>query len=447
MSTPAEFWKSWEGRVVDGKFPLMQWLGSSDHSAVFLTERARPQKVVIKLLRAENLNEDAQLSRWAQAARLSHLHLIRLFESGRCTIDGTKFLYVVMEYAEENLAEILPLRALAPAEVSEMLRPTAGTLAFLHEAGLAHGRVRPSNIMAVDNQLKISADGLGIIGEHIAGRAPSAYDAPELASTGLSSAADVWSLGLTLVAVLTQNEPKLQNSNVKHGDQARVFVPETIPQPFREIARQCLQVDPQQRCTATDVVTQLQTPKLKIEPRTSGNIAEAAPKENFTSRFAIPIIVAALFLLAWMGTKLMHHQPPVPLAETQATSTPPPAEIPAQKSPAPFSESKTPAQKGIVRGSVLNQVLPDVSRNAQNTITGHVKVSVQVSVDASGNVSEAKLVSAGPSKYFADHALAAARGWKFTPPQVDGEAAASEWILHFQYGRTGTQVSPSETKP
>ena len=37
MSKP-ETWKSWEGRTVDGKFPLRQYLGGSDHSAVFLTE-------------------------------------------------------------------------------------------------------------------------------------------------------------------------------------------------------------------------------------------------------------------------------------------------------------------------------------------------------------------------------------------------------------------------
>jgi TonB family protein len=96
---------------------------------------------------------------------------------------------------------------------------------------------------------------------------------------------------------------------------------------------------------------------------------------------------------------------------------------------------------------VLQQVLPDVSRGAQNTIEGHVRVSVQVYVDASGNVSQAKLVSPGPSKYFANHALAAANRWKFTPPQRDGQAAASEWVLRFQFARAGTQVFPAETKP
>jgi hypothetical protein len=115
MSTPIELWKNWEGRIVDDKFPLRQWLGGSDHSAVFLTERSGkdPQKAAIKLIPADALDEDAQLSRWADAAKLSHPHLIRLFESGRYQLEDTPLLYVVMEYAEENLGEILPLRPLS----------------------------------------------------------------------------------------------------------------------------------------------------------------------------------------------------------------------------------------------------------------------------------------------------------------------------------------------
>jgi TonB family protein len=446
MSTSTGLRKNWEGRAVDETFPLRQWLGRSDHSAVFLTERtgsAGSQKAVIKLIPAQGLNENAQLSRWASAAKLSHPHLLRLFECGRCVIDGTRLLYVVMEYAEENLSEILPLRPLSAEEVSEMLPPTAEALAYLHQSGFAHGRIRPSNIMAVDNQLKISADGLGKTGEHSVGRSPSAYDAPELASSGLSPAADIWSLGITLVAVMTQNEPTLRNVN-----QGYVAVPETIPQPVREIALRCLPVDPQQRCTVTDILNRLRSQKLKAELSGGANLADVIPPEQRPKkRFVVPIVVAALFFVVWMGSKFISHQPTAPVAETRPVVTPPPADKPPAQLPAPFSEKEKPAQKGIVRGSVLQQVLPDVSRNALNTVTGHVKVGVQVSVDASGSVAEAKFASAGPSKYFADRAMAAARRWKFTPPQVDGKAVASEWILRFQFGRTGTEVLPAEIKP
>ncbi|HWY22759.1 MAG TPA: TonB family protein [Candidatus Acidoferrum sp.] len=448
MSTATELWKKWEGLVVDGKFPLRQWLGGSDHSAVFLTERSgeKAKKFAVKLipagnLRATNLDQDAQLFRWADAAKLAHPHLIRLFEYGRCQIDDTRLLYVVMEYAEENLAEILPLRPLSAEEASEMLRPTAEALASLHQAGFTHGRIKPSNIMAVDNQLKISADGLCKIGERGGARPPSAYDAPEVATTGPSTASDVWSLGMTLVAVLTQKE-----TQVNSGEQEPVAVPEMVPQPFREIARRCLMVDPQRRCTLDEILSKTQPPASQDRSAAGARAAEAhTPREHQRRWIVVSVVVVALFLVTFLGIKFMGHQPAVPAAETHPSS--PPANIPATQSPAPFSEKKKPAQKGLVRGSVLQQVQPDVSRSAQNTITGRFRVSVQVQVDASGDVTQAKVVSPGPSIYFANHALAAARQWKFNPPQVDGQAAASEWMLRFQFSRASTQVFPAETKP
>jgi TonB family protein len=447
MSTPIERWKTWEGRVVDGKFPLRQWLGGSDHSAVFLTERAgsEPLKAAIKLfpvevLNQQSLNEESLLSRWAATAKLSHPHLLRLFESGRGQIDNTLLLYAVMEYAEENLSEILPLRALTAEEASGMLLPTAEALAFLHESGFLHGRIKPSNIMAVNDQLKISADSLRKDGEHGGKRAFGVYEAPEVAIAGLSPAADIWSLGATLVAVLTQKEPNLESVERGPG-----VVPATIAQPLRDIARRCLQVDPRQRCSVGDILSRLRPGALQDRPAGAASVEKPAAEARPKRWMIVPIVVAALFLVALLGVKFMGHRPPVPVAGAHPAAAP--AEIPATQSPAPFSETKKPAQKGVVRGNVLRQVLPDISQSAQKTITGRVKVSVRVEVDASGNVSVAKLISAGPSPYFATRALAAARRWQFNPPQVDGATAASEWILRFQFARSSIQVFPTEVKP
>jgi TonB family protein len=443
MSTPTTLWKKWEGRVVEGKFPLRQWLGSSDHSAVFLTERTGKgwAKAAIKLIRAGDLDQAVQFSRWAGAARLSRPHLVRLMEWGHCQIDDTRLLYVVMEYAEENLSEILPLRPLSANEASEMLRPAAEALASLHQSDLVHGRIKPSNILAIGNQVKISSDSLCKIGERGDAHVPSAYDAPEVAATGPSPAADIWSLGMTLVAVLTQNEPKLMSGGLVPGS-----VPETLPQPLREIARKCLRADPLQRGTATEIVSQL-TPQVRQvqAPRGAERLAADVPPARRKRWIVLSIVVAAFVLVALLVFKSIGHQPAVPAAETRPATEP--AETPAAQSPAPFSGDNKPAQKGTVRGSVLEQVMPDVSRSAQNTITGRFRVSVQVEVDAAGNVSQAKLVSSGPSAYFANHTLAAARQWKFNPPQIDGRAATSEWTLRFQFSRANIQVFPTEVKP
>jgi TonB family protein len=448
MSTPNRLWEKWEGRLVDGKFPLKGWLGGSDHSAVFLTERGggAPQRAALKLIPADNVDSDEQFSRWAVGAEHSHPHLIRLFQYGRCKIDGAPFLYVVMEHAEETLAEILPLRALSPVEVSEMLRPAGEALAALHQAGFIHGRIKPSNVMAVDNKLKLSSDGLLKAADRDNRRPVGGYDAPEVATVGLSAAADMWSLGVTLLAVLTQSEPRGRNEpSGKINELQKVSVPEAIPEPLRGILERCLQIDPARRCTANDILKQASTQPSHSRANAAARTEPYASQRKLKRWTLVPIAAVALVVATWIGSRMLHRQPASPAPESPAVSRS--GEVPESQPPAPLSEKAPPAQTGIVRGSVLQQVLPEVSRGAQNTITGHVRVSVQVAVDSHGNVSEAKFLSPGPSKYFAARAMAAARGWKFNPPMIAGKPAASDWVLRFQFGRSATQVSPTETKP
>ncbi|MFZ0292489.1 MAG: TonB family protein [Candidatus Sulfotelmatobacter sp.] len=441
MSSLTDVSKKWEGRVVDGKFPLRQWLGGSEHSAVFLTERSATgsQKAAIKLIPSDffsdgNLDETGQLARWSDSAKLSHPYLIQLFEHGRGKIDDRNFLYVVMEYAEENLAQILPQRPLSPDEVKEMLPPTAETLAFLHQAGLVHGHLKPANILAVDDQLKISADSLRKIGERDK-QFPDTFTAPEVAKTGPSPAADVWSLGATLVASLTQRE--LDIKNTANGSQ--VAIPESIPQPFSRIAERSLRIDPQQRCTVNEILSLLRVP----EPRPVKTTDEAQPaKRGNRWLIIIPVIVAVFLLAVLFGRN--SQRLPASSSENHAAES---STAPSPQSSVPLDDRATFGQTGIIHGRVLQEVSPDVSPGARRTITGHIKVSARVSVDNSGNISEVTLVSPGPSKYFAKQALAAARRWRFSPARVNGQPSASEWILRFQFGRTSTQVSPTETKP
>src|SRR5512135_1465271 len=108
----SEAWKQLEGQAVNGKFHLRQYLGGSDYSAVFLTEvgEQKRQRAAIKLIPADPESAALQLSRWELAAKLSHPHLLRLFQMGRCQPVKMGLLYVVMEYAEEDLSQILPHR-------------------------------------------------------------------------------------------------------------------------------------------------------------------------------------------------------------------------------------------------------------------------------------------------------------------------------------------------
>ena len=202
----------WQGRSVGGKFPLRQWLGGSDHSAVFLTERPGGGKAAIKLIAVEAGDVEQALLRVRASTRLSHPHLIHTFEAGRGQLDGDSFVYVVMEFAEEDLSQVLPQRALSPEEVSDLLPPLLDAVSYVHNKGFVHSRVKPSNILAVANALKLSADQITPVAETGSVRRRDVYDAPETAAGVLTPASDVWSLGATLIAAITQNVALIEQS-------------------------------------------------------------------------------------------------------------------------------------------------------------------------------------------------------------------------------------------
>ena len=130
--------KQWERRIVNGVYPLRRFLGRSNHSVVFLTECVAQNisQAAIKIMPANPAVTEAQLSHWKTVAALSHPHLIRLLDSGPCQLGGHDFLFVVTDLAEQNLAQILPSRALTAAEVRDLLPPTLDARSEEHTSEL-----------------------------------------------------------------------------------------------------------------------------------------------------------------------------------------------------------------------------------------------------------------------------------------------------------------------
>jgi TonB family protein len=93
------------------------------------------------------------------------------------------------------------------------------------------------------------------------------------------------------------------------------------------------------------------------------------------------------------------------------------------------------------RGEALDQVRPEASAKVLATIHGTVRVRVKVHVDPAGNVSSTVLDNPGPSRYFADLSLKAAKQWVFTPPEVDGHSIPSDWLIQFHFTSADVQMS------
>jgi serine/threonine protein kinase len=480
--------RDWVGSLADGQFPLLQWLGGSQATGVFLTEFSEPsQKAVIKLIPEDDQDAAARAAAWETAATLSHPNLMKVFTHGRCEIDGVPCHYVVTEYADEVLAEILKDRPLSPDETREMLGPALAALTYLHAKGLVHGRLNPSNIMAAGDSLKLTTYGVCPVGAAVISRPTrTVCDAPETENGVIVPASDIWSLGATLVEVLTKYPPVWNRAKA-----ADPTVPQSMPEPFASFARKCLRSDPARRITISEITARLDPAKVSPEPEAKA--AKASPAKH---RVAMLLAVAAVLIVA-IGTwiALSHREQPstpapqaqtVPVAtpaqaptpspatqqnpvetsaevpeETSAPSTLPdgtsnapqaqapvtaPARVPAAAPPqteAPPDAASSPAPvASAINPAIVNQILPDIAPSALKTISGTVKVSVRVSVDAGGLVTGATLEPPSPSKYFAGKSLEAAGHWKFKPASAQGD-----WTLEFQYTQSGIHVIAERSEP
>jgi serine/threonine-protein kinase len=311
----SEQWKKWEGQAIEGRFVLGQCLSSTEFQAAYLTELPDPpgQKAVLKLVAAGSPAAEQQLALWKRAVHLTHPNLLTIFEAGRCRLEELPFIYVIMEFAEENLGEILPQRALTGEEVRDVLDPALDVLVYLHGKGLVHGHLKPSNILATHDRLKLSSDSIFPIGERRQLlRARDIYDAPEIESAPAAAKEDVWSLGITLAEALTQHPPVFPSE-----PSADPAVPRELPDLFLVIAKHSLRRDPNHRWSVAEIAARLNPAPLAATALASPPpVRSTAPLTPLTdvSPLSVPL----------------SSEPPMPLAKMPAT-----AETPVRRQPPP----------------------------------------------------------------------------------------------------------------
>jgi serine/threonine protein kinase len=274
QATDAGFWTQWAGQTV-GAYPLRRLLGASPRGAVFLTEHKAKSlpDAAIKFVRVDARQADPLLEQWAGAATLEHPHLVRLFETGRYQFAQQEFVFVVMEYADQTLAEILRQRALHPDELREMLVPTLEALTFLHRRHLVHLQLKPSNILAVGDQLKLASDTIRPLGQRAVG-VTLAYDPPELKDHGITTAGDIWSLGATLVEALTQRTPSGADLRFEQD------LPVNLPATLRDTVRRCLSLMHTERPSVIELRSEYKSAALAAPAAESRPQSQVQPQPS-----------------------------------------------------------------------------------------------------------------------------------------------------------------------
>jgi serine/threonine protein kinase len=285
----------WVGRTVDRRFALLEWLGGSAKRGVFLTVRQGLQRAAIKLFVAAGVDADAYLAQWELAKGISHPHLMPVFEIGRYAIDGTEMVYIVTEHADSDLGQAVRNGAFDAHAARDTFNPILDAVSCLHEKGVVHGRIKPSNVFRVAGNVMLSTDEFLLAGE-VAKTQPmrSVYDAPEIASGHLTPAADIWSLGMTLAEALTRQLPL-----VDQEPNAEPVLPDSLPKPFCSLIQDSLRVDPAARSIISDFRAQLAfatallaanspVAKPKTSPATEKALADPIPALPEPELFAEP---------------------------------------------------------------------------------------------------------------------------------------------------------------
>ncbi len=395
------FGNGWEGRVVEGRFPLLEWLEGAGNSCSFLTVLQGMQEAVIQLTLAGGADADAFIAQSTFAMTLSHPHLAKVFAAGRCAIDRSDLVYVVTERPYATLSKMIEDRRLKADPAREFFNPVLDALSYLHKNGVVHGFVNPSNIQLADLKPKLAMTDLLVAGSakrSIPGTGK--YDAPELPRGVVTAAADVWSVGMTMWEAMTGTP--LSWDSLRNEDPT---VTEALPCPFRQIVQDCLRVDPLRRCTTEAVLERLDASKsillsespipVKVDspqpaatrPRASEIPIKDKPAELFSPaekieteespepvlfskslthfeepalhRFrVIPYVVVLLAVIAIVSFllarryKTMNTPPATANQSAPAISAPVPQQQPAAPAPAP---------------PVANQTEPETSQPASET--------------------------------------------------------------------------------
>ena len=182
------------GSVV-GRYVVLRALGSGGMGVVYLAHDGElDRRVAIKWLRTSPGNTDAQhrrlLDEGKTLARLSHPNVVQVFDAG--LHHGQ--VYLVMEYVEgPTLRRWLEDAPRTTSEILAQFRAAGLGIAAIHQAGLVHRDVKPSNlIVGSDGRLRVVDLGLA---SEVAGNAGDSVRPAPIGGTPPYAAPEQWQGG------------------------------------------------------------------------------------------------------------------------------------------------------------------------------------------------------------------------------------------------------------
>ncbi|MFO1343298.1 MAG: serine/threonine-protein kinase [Burkholderiales bacterium] len=207
-----------------GAYTLIREIGRGGSGSVWLGERADGLyhgQVAIKLLSAPLLHDVSNRQRFAREgellARLSHPNIARLLDAGTSD-EGAR--YLVLEYVDGvALGEYCASEGLGIEATIKLFCQAVDAVAYSHAQLILHRDIKPGNMLVTaSGELKLLDFGLGkllhedeeplVVAADVTrmlgiGYTPRYASPEQMRGSGMTTASDVYSLGVTLYELLT----------------------------------------------------------------------------------------------------------------------------------------------------------------------------------------------------------------------------------------------------
>jgi eukaryotic-like serine/threonine-protein kinase len=216
------------GRRV-GVYQILEEIGHGGMGQVFRAARVDglyEKQVAIKFVRG-GFDTASLLERFRNErqilASLDHANIARLLDGGTSD-DGTP--YLVMELIEGTpIDEYCRQHALGIPDTLKLFRQVCAAVQFAHQHLVIHRDIKPSNILVTDEGVpKLLDFGIAKILDPMAGSEPTQlrpmtpeYASPEqVRGDAITTATDIYSLGVVLYQVLTDESPYELKTHSSH---------------------------------------------------------------------------------------------------------------------------------------------------------------------------------------------------------------------------------------